>query len=350
MKRDLGIDFLRGLAIILVVFSHVLQRSIPNYTFEPVATILMLFTMPIFFFVAGINMARRGPLRPLGFLYDIVRRGITYLFPAIVFLLLRTYIYNQFPDFPAAWSAYMDNAQVGLWVLWVLALLNGVLDVGLLLSSITRKHPKIHGAIWLTAAYVTLIILRFNNVIYSDRFLGYDVFLLFTPVVILGYLLGEKMRGLCKGAFNYSWMLLGFSVTILFGLFCQPYYETVIEERQFIVYFCSPFIVMALCGLAGAIGQANKLKMVRATGRRSLEIYMLHLLLLKLWSDLSLENGILTALRVAAMTIGVLAFCESVILVTKDLPFLHFLAFGRAGDTDLDQKVERTLKGFFLTH
>ena len=63
-----------------------------------------------------------------------------------------------------------------------------------------------------------------------------------------------------------------------------------------------------------------------------------------------MENGWLTALRVAAMTIGALAVCESIILVTKDIPFLHFLSFGRVGDTMLDQRVDRGLRTFFLTH
>lgn len=350
MKRDLRLDFIRGVAIILIVFSHVLQRGMEGYDLEPISTLLFLLAMPAFFFVSGINLGRRKALKPLGFLVDVLKRGITYLWPAILFLLLRTYIYGQWADFPAAWSAYMDNVQVGLWVLWVLALMNGCVDVGMLLANITPKHPKIYGGIMLLAGYVTLIILRFNNVLLTDTFIGYDVLLLFIPITIFGYFCGERFLGLCRGIFALCWFVVGFGIVMFFGLNCAPYYHSPIEERQFIVYFGSIFPIMALGGLAGLFADKRWLRPVCTAGRYSLEIYLAHLLLIKVWPNLMADGPVVTGFRIAAITIGLLAFAEAVMQVTLSVPFLHFLAFGRIGTSNYDRKVDQTIRDFCLTH
>lgn len=72
-NRNTTIDILKGIAIILVVYGHVIQRSMSPYEIDahlnPVFKLIYTFHMPLFFFLSGYAMV-----------FSLNRRGILDIF------------------------------------------------------------------------------------------------------------------------------------------------------------------------------------------------------------------------------------------------------------------------------
>ena len=144
------IDVGKFLAIILVVLIHVLQRTVIGFTSESsyISRILLLVSVSPFFLFSGMSYRYKKEVTPLGFIYNILKRGFIYFVPFMWFILFRVWIYNQWPDFNTAMGELMVYPVSGLWVCWILLCpskdwLISVLLTHLVLSYMVMTHLKL---------------------------------------------------------------------------------------------------------------------------------------------------------------------------------------------------------------
>lgn len=329
--RKRNLDICKGVAILFIILTHVLQRSVPHYTEYWPASFFLVISVPVFFFVGGIEISYRKPLSPLGFLYDILKRALMYMWPFVLFLILRNAFYQQFKDFADGWSQYMEYPAWGLWVFWAFAWMNLFIDIGLLVSKLFPKFYKLIAPITLTIAFIVLICLRENNVIPSYHFLGYDYFVFYVPIFLVGYLIGDKLFSYYNKNVSFILMIFGFIATLMLTMFVKPFLSTGYHiEDNLYIYFLGAALVMAFhYGLSTLIENRKSGKIIGFAGRFTGEAYFLHLLLLKNWAAFNLNNIPLTILASLGLFLLCIVNTIAVVAVLYFIPFGHFLMFGK---------------------
>lgn len=253
-----------------------------------------------------------------------------YMWPVVLFLLLRVWFYQQWPDFPKAFSTFIEYPGWGLWVLWLLVWFNAFVDVSLLVSYFLPKWKKMIVSITLVIAYVILIILREHNNIPSYHFIGYDYFISYTPIFLVGYLLGDKPFTYINKWISIIVGSLGLVMVVVLCRFATPFYSSGyhIEENLGIFYAATVCAVGFYYGISTLISRIKIGEVIGVLGQFTLECYFLHLVLLKNWSAIRLENAWLTT--IASIALVILCLGNTVLVVaTYFNPFLHFLLFGR---------------------
>ncbi len=329
--RKRNLDICKGVAILFIILTHVLQRSVPHYTQYWPSSLFLVFGVPVFFFVSGIAVSYRKPLSPLGFLYDILKRALMYMWPFVFFLILRNAFYQQFKDFQDGWSQYMEYPAWGLWVLWLLAWINVFIDLGLLVSYFFPKLYKLFASMTSVIAFIIFICLRENNVIYNYHFLGYDYFVIYVPIFLVGYLFGDKLFSYYNRNLSIILMVVGFIASFMLTMFVKPFLSSGyhIEDNLYIYYLDSALVIAFYYGLSTLLENVKVGKILGFWGRFTLEAYFLHLVLIKNWAPFNLNNIALTSLA----TLGLFLLCVvntiAVVAVLYFIPFGHFLMFGR---------------------
>jgi len=296
-KRNSTIDICKFFAMIFIILAHVLQRTIPGFNNSFVGTFLIILGLPIFFFFSGISVSYRKPLKPLGFLFDIVKRGLNYMWPVVFFLILRVALYSQWPDVPKAFEVFWDIPVMGMWFLWVLLWLNIASDIGLLVATIFPKYKKICVFLLVSISYALLVILRENKIIYSNTFIGYDYFMAYTPIFLFGYLFGDKLFKYINKWVSIVSLCLGLTLVILIVHFCKQMVVIDLPTNIPLFYIASLFAFLTMYGLSTLIEKVKFSKIIAFAGKFTLETYFLHLMLIKNWSNFGFtDQGLMTGI------------------------------------------------------
>ena len=328
-KRVSVIDLGRFVALSFMVMLHVLQRTYPNFTSTWGSVYLLVISVTPFVFFSGMSYSYKKELRPVGFLYDILKRGFAYMLPLIWFLLFRVLLYGQWVDVPAAFSDFLEYPVNGLWICWVLLWIVLFVDVGLLLASLCPKFKVLFVTMVLVLAYTTLLLLRHYEVIPSDHFLAYDYFVIYVPVFLVGYLLGRLVFKFDNPYVSLSCLLAGAGGLVPIAINNPIFIQVKFLEAQWMFYLACFCAAIAYYGLLNLLKQVRFSKGVSFAGRFSMEMYFLHLMLLKNWGHLDLPGG----WAIFGVTLGLYLLCFAntaiVTLVTYFVPFLHFALFGR---------------------
>ena len=141
--RDKTLDYLRGLAIIQVVFVHILYwLGIFSVGFFAIAKSFLLFEMPIFFFVTG---AVNGLGKP--------QKYKTFCFKRIKGLLIPYYIYSMICILVSIAYYLLHNelsikTTIKLLLTWIVPLDHQIMPL-----------PYFTWAIWFIPVYIISIIL-----------------------------------------------------------------------------------------------------------------------------------------------------------------------------------------------
>lgn len=330
-NRNLVLDISKLIAMIFIVIGHVVQRSISGYTSNWVSSFFLLIGVPIYFLISGITINYRKPLSPLGFTYDVIKRALMYMWPVVFFLLLRVGFYKQWPTFDEAFSAFIEFPGWGLWVLWLLVWFNAVVDIALLISYFLPKWKKLIVSITLVIAFVIFIILRNVNTIPSYHFIGYDYFVIYTPLFFVGFLVGDKIFTYINKWVSLIGIILGLIGMICISRWSTPFYSGGfhLEENLYIFYPACLCVFMFYYGVSTLLAKVKVGTVIGFMGQFTLECYFLHLVLLKNWGSINTGNNVSTVFAAIAMVILCLGNTILVVVATYFLPFTHFLLFGR---------------------
>ncbi len=325
-------DIGKFIAMIFIVLIHVLQRSLIGFTGKDGwgSIYFLMLGVPPFFFFSGMSYRLKKPLSPLGFLYDIVRRAFLYFVPFVWFIALRVWLYNQWPDFSKGWDELMLYPISGLWVCWILLWISLVVDIGLFISYICPKFKVAIVSLALVIGYVVLMIYRNRGIIETNHTIGYDYFMVYAPIFLVGYICGPYILKI-KNIFIYIACLIVGSVALI--PIAINNHEIIgvnfLEKSQWMMYLAALCSVLVYFGLINLVKKLKFSYVIAFLGQFTMEMYFLHLMLLKNWKTMHLGNNWV----VFWVTVGLFLLCYvntfGVILVTYYVPFLHFAMFGK---------------------
>jgi len=331
-KRNVLLDALKGVAIFFVVITHIFQRTIPHYvSYDYWGTqIIYLLCVPIFFFLSGISYSRKKELTPLEFFIDIFKRGFLYFWPFLLFILLRIGIYNQWPSVSKAFEELMEYPVSGLWVCWILLFITLTLDIGLLISKIYPKLKKLFVFVIFAIGITILIVLRNKSIIPSDHFIGYNYFILFTPIFYLGYLLGDNYFKINKPVISLIITILSFTGLVVLCFYKRKFMTTLFYDEIGYNYLGCVLCIGTYLGIVELFKKIKKATTIIAiSGRYTLEMYFVHLIVLKAFSGLFYDSWIISLLIIVGLLLLCYAATATIVILTYYVPFLHFLLFGK---------------------
>lgn len=331
-NRNLLLDALKGFAMLFIVLIHVLQRTIPNFVSNDMwySQILYLLSVPIFFFLSGISYSRKESLTPLGFLYEILKRAFTYFWPFLFFILLRIAIYQQWQNVSKAFDELMQYPVSGLWVCWIIMWLTAVLDIGLLISHYLKINKKIMPVIMISIGLITLYILRRCNVILKDSYIGYNYFMIYGVVFALGYIIGDRYFNIKKPSITIPVSLLAVSGIVILSYFIRTFMLVNFYDDKWFNYLASILAILSYLSIINILKNIPKISQIFAVmGKYSLEVYFVHLIVLKAFSKLFYESAFKTFLVSSGLFLLSYITVIIIIILTYYIPYLHFLLFGR---------------------
>ena len=335
LRDSTRIDFMdigKCIAILLVVLTHVLQRTVYGYTGKDGwgSVLILMLAVPPFFFFSGMSYRLKKPLSPLGFLYDIIRRTFLYLLPFIWFILLRMWIYDQWPTFNKAWDDLMLYPVSGLWVCWIMLWISLVLDIGLFISYFFPKLKVLFVSLSLIIGFIILMILRHNGNIQHNNTIGYDYFIIYGPVFLVGYLVGPYILKIKNIYLSIACVLIGFGCLVPIAIYNHPIITAkFLMKSQWMMYlacFCS---IVFYFGLINLIQKLKFSNVFAFFGQFTMEMYFLHLMLIKHWKGMHLDNNWIIFWTSLGLFMLCLVNTLAVVVVTYFIPFLHFIMFGK---------------------
>ena len=121
VQRDVRIDCLKGLGIVLVVLGHVIQSAVPDYGSNLVFSMIYSFHMPLFMLLSG-YVAKVSSKK------YVLKRFETLCVPFVCWIFISYLINGEWKVFSVIEKILLviESPDNGLWFLWVL-FLNSVL-------------------------------------------------------------------------------------------------------------------------------------------------------------------------------------------------------------------------------
>lgn len=333
------IDALRGFAIFLVVFGHVLQYAMNMADYN--ATVLNVFFLPIwlplFFFVSGFVVYK--PYESFGlssYFTKIKEKTITLFIPATVFYILYCLVFGKYPFgfLQHGWSLYWFTIVLLeiLIVFYSILILVRITHVPDIVVDILLVFISLFGVGWVA-------FLNKHGGFYST--LHISEFCKYFQFFTLGYLFNKHSVVVCKivnNKFFRTFVIIGFLVCSLFY-----FNEDVQVEYPFLFHMIHD-VVICYCGLfvvyifffshAAFFDNDSKIaSCFKFVGKRTLDIYLLHYFLIPDCTAIvpyvsSSKQALFLLVIVVCLTlvIGSLSLLFSEIIRTSDI--LSYLLFG----------------------
>lgn len=327
-KRDLTLDALKGVAILLVMVGHVLNL---NHMEDPyVYDVIKAVQMPLFMMVSGYlcGMGRRvDSLKRFG--QVLGKRAVSYLVPFFVWIIV---LYPQ--NFLGAIKDTLFQLDYGLWFLMTLFLLTAMVYTAQLISGLAGDRPVLR-EIFFWGSYGVMAAFVFLETMLGWQFLSPALTRLYIPFYMAGYvvtayehvwkngILGrEKVQNLLAvcAAVLFGGMVIGFDLVDLSTMGALL--------RQILASFLGCYVIFILCRR----WKDGKGKQAAAwLGGFTLEIYALHFHFATLLNQgesyrLYTWQGLVFALVSFAVMSALTAI---IIWATKKVWILDFLLYGK---------------------
>jgi fucose 4-O-acetylase-like acetyltransferase len=324
------IDALRGLSMILVVLSHVFLSMSPNYwDGSPVAAVLMSFRMPLFFFVSGFFAYKSFDRWTNSVVADImVRKLRAQVFCATLFFML----YQTVKHLP------ISDIQNGYSYFWFTIALFQMFVIYVALNLISRLVRRNIVDFCLIA--LSVISLFFGLYIFKS---GIGVVLSWHQIIIYFQFFATGI--LVRRHWNKFEQILSSNTfcTIVITLFvagCFYFYNGNYHQPQDMCSYLTQGVLHRYCGLFTVLTffharrqyfdtNAAVARFLRFTGKRTLDIYMMHMFFMpQLYATgwfikLAPANMVVLKLFVAlSIALGIVALCllcSSVLRTSKPL-------------------------------
>ena len=243
MKRDLKLDTLKGILIILVVFGHIIERTngdggIGNKIYE----YIYIFHMPLFIFISGFLTKPKDSFKSYG--------------KSIAFILLPCCIFHCIHVVGLLLSGYSFDRQFCLipsWTLWFLVSLAYWRTFIQFFPNLLNKYPLIS---FCTSIIISLIcgLLPGGSIFAIQRTMH------FLPFFLLGYYIGNGIytsisipKPLALGSLLVIGLLVLFnimphdSISLLYGSIPYGYDRIIPKAYLLLCSFIMTFSIYNLC-------------------------------------------------------------------------------------------------------
>lgn len=338
-KRIGWIDAMRGFSIILVVFGHVLLKMGFPTTSTTIGSILLTFRMPLFFFISGFFAYRAFDKWSLGLAKSVVKRKIqAQVICTIVFYALFQICHNK------SILAFLSDGFSWFWFTVVLCQMFQVYLILAITETITKCNKIVNPALIILSIILFYIHVRGTNITLS-------VWKIFS-----WYFLTEYFQFFAMGIFARKYIFK------FQKLLQSDYFRTIVIGSYIILLIlafglngwlntfssaCLNLVHMVFVRYAGLMtvfivfysynnyfdGNGKPVKWLKFVGRRTLDIYMLHVFLLPnlifLKEYLNNSGGLLLQLAIGmSFTIINVAVCLILSNVIRTSKFFSKWLFG----------------------
>jgi len=286
------IDIAKGVAIILVVYGHVIQHSMAPGTREfflnPVFKVIYTFHMPLFVFISGFLMASSLNRKSVGDVFVARVKSLLLPFMSLVFLgTIITYVLNRIFGYDIA-SVNITGSLVdqlffkpSVWFLFTLFALSGILAYSV-------KLEKYFGGVIFAVIYFLLMIIPYNEycALYYIKW--------FYPFYLAGYLFNKynvKVPGVLISAGIlpvslglFSWLVIYWHtndyiyINKMNFMSYQYFSETLRLMYRYIMGFLGIILVFYL---SGYLVRSKAGALLGKIGAYSLDIYIIQMFILE---------------------------------------------------------------------
>ena len=285
-KRIEWFDYLKGIAITLVVFRHVMQSNITDCSTSFLGNIIFAVQMPVFMLVAGFFAVTKESYYQNGraLVSYIRKRFFHYMLPFFSwFIIVTVFIRGEYErNLMYALSTLAFNIDVGLWFLYVVFVLSTFLCASKFIcyKSFTSIRLRPVASVVLTGIF--LFPLLAIGALKGIRFLGINLIVYYYIFFALGNLAYEykQLIGNCFARRNRRVLVFVVSAIVFFYICGSTNIELAQDSFVNIIIrilaACSGSAALVIC--AYWLNSKNNWikKAFCIIGKYTLEIYVVH--------------------------------------------------------------------------
>ncbi|MDY0139476.1 MAG: acyltransferase [Candidatus Izemoplasmatales bacterium] len=331
-KRNILIDLLKLIALLMVILDHSLQRWVLGIQNTQMYNFIFLTQMPLFMFLAGFLFCSSPNNKTdsiAGLFSFVLKILISFLLPFAVFSLIKSAVqasvYNE--NFFVLLIDKILHPDNSLWFLWVLFWIEIIYSFSYFLSK------KIHNNLGSLVLFICILIL-----LTLAAFCLYKVSGLFATKLICYYMFFFSL-GYCfyylfpriKIFFSIERLiivLMGSAFLLIIVMFLHPcfIFEKESALNIFIRILGSCLSITCLSIIVYFVSLIPKIQFVAAFGQLSLEFYVTHLMLFLIpCFQTNITNPLLFCLAYLLVVFATFV-C---IMIFKSLYLFDFLLYGK---------------------
>ncbi|WP_442589244.1 acyltransferase family protein [Pedobacter sp. AW31-3R] len=334
MSRNLFIDYLKGVAIFLVVWGHGLQFLDTQYNCyqNPVFLFIYSFHMPLFMCISGYLFAFSAKKKPFTEMFKIKFKQLFYpilcwglLFTWLVYYKELDALRNKEMILRYMWL-YIRSLPYHLWFLWSLFVISLIVSF----FAVKKNEMMLHSLIFLVLLFT------------PDNF-GFSYVKFMYPFFMMGYFYNlnvEKLQKVKKyfiyaSAVIFPLCLLSWSKIDLIYFTEMSFYHSATKEHLWIVLF------RYLIGFTGVVLMVTvirkflyfpQIKFITTMGVFSLGIYIIQTVLyyiVKFYSPIHDSNVyVYTFIYTIILACVLIIMSISITKLMGRIPFLSRILFG----------------------
>lgn len=277
MKNRLDwIDFAKGLAIILVVYRHIMiglmRAGLDVHQGYVIANeVVYTFRMPLFFILTGIFISRS--LAKRGRRYFVLNKLKTLIYPYLIWAFIQVSLQIVLSNYTNASRGFIDYLYIlvhpraidQLWFLY--ALFNNAM-IFMLVNRLTGNRKLLNLFIALIFHYVATLFPQFD--LLKDA-LYYFVFLVVGDI-ISQYLFMDKYRDIYKSPVLFA-ILLAMFIPGQLMWFKNPHMNTFLFA---LIEIIGCFLML---NISFMLSSRKGLQFINLAGKYSLQIYVMHVMI-----------------------------------------------------------------------
>lgn len=340
------LDAMRGFTMILVVAYHVAQMSFcESEKISASLPFLVLFRMPLFFFVSGfLAYKAKWIWTPMSFCQLTWKKIKVQIIPALVFLCAFIVLRGQH-DFGEGFLNCMKTpTKGGYWFTWVLLQMFLIYYIVAIIAQKLRSHVPVI-ILWAASlfAYLSLYMPQEFGKWYKTDFMMYSSFyetLKFMHFFVIGNIV-HRYWNQVQQLFDKRWFFP--VVAVLAFLCCADIFrwhtmklEWTNMPKTLAMYTLMFIVLMTFRHYKDLFSKEKQLgKALQYIGTRTLDIYLLHFILLpKLpqvgkWLNDNHPNFVIDIVLAGSVALIVIAFCLLISNILRVSPILQEYLFGR---------------------
>ena len=337
-KRNLSIDAIKGLAIVLVMIGHVFVH---NHMEDPyVYDFIKAVQMPLFIIISGYLCGQGRKISDVKS-YGIVlgKRASAYLIPFFAWLTLK-----HWNNLAEAYKRIFFELDFGLWFLAVLFILTFMVYTAQLIAEVLHKKKDLIHEVFFWGSYGVLCLILVAQILMGNTFLSPNLTIIYVPFYMLGYVCGncgkqffcwktsEERKISCKTNLTVRIFAAVSLVTFLYLVFARNLNS--MESRMDVIIQMAASVFGCVAIIYGMFAlKDGKIKNIFAKiGNYTLELYVIHYHFANMLNfnnkqyDFYTPQGFLFVV-VSFISMSAVTFC--IIWLMKKVKILNLLFFGK---------------------
>lgn len=290
-NRNITIDVLRGIAILLVVLGHTMTGCTNNSESSFLFNVLWTIQMPLFFLISGyVTKYSRTVATLKDYIEFVGKKTFSYLLPwAVWTFFIRGIVFGETSYLNIKFIMFnMDTGYWFLFSLWTIVMIYGA--ARFICEKIAGNRSELFQFLTLTLLYfLGMVILALIGFKLSLSFLCIKLTLYYMPFYFLGYMFSEFEKRIDINKLSFlTESIVAIALAVWIGLMLRFNFSAIDDNLTGIMLRITASLSgsIAVCGLISkSIKKISSLKIwkfLSYAGKKSLEIYLMHYLLLSM--------------------------------------------------------------------